>query len=180
MFSAALYARVRTFRAHCTRDRGCSAHPAFPAPSVFERARISSIARAHRAARSRRCVCVSKTRHPEVRALRRTCAAGRASKDESATDGPSSFEARKRAPQDDGFENRRLGCLKCKYATCGAYAKRSFPYIHSGSRVGICAVSFSDDKTMMVSVRSTPATDLITLASRPSSMRVFFTRTFSM
>src|SRR5229473_8520678 len=22
--------------AHCTRDRGCSAHPAFPAPSVFE------------------------------------------------------------------------------------------------------------------------------------------------
>ena len=24
------------FRAHCTRDRGCSAHPAFPAPSVFE------------------------------------------------------------------------------------------------------------------------------------------------
>ena len=35
MFSAALYARVRTFCAHCTRDRGCSAHPAFPAPSVF-------------------------------------------------------------------------------------------------------------------------------------------------
>src|SRR4051794_30318541 len=35
-------------------------------------------------------------RHPEVRALRRTCAAGRASKDESATDGPSSFEARRR------------------------------------------------------------------------------------
>src|SRR3981189_1578476 len=22
--------------AHCTRDRGCSAHPVFPAPSVFE------------------------------------------------------------------------------------------------------------------------------------------------
>ena len=29
-----LYARVRIFtRAFCTRDRGCSAHPAFPAPS---------------------------------------------------------------------------------------------------------------------------------------------------
>ena len=32
-----LYARVRFFtRAFCTRDRGCSAHPAFPAPSSFE------------------------------------------------------------------------------------------------------------------------------------------------
>src|SRR5437899_9794089 len=37
MLSAALYARVRTPCAHCTRDRGCSAHPAFPAPSDFER-----------------------------------------------------------------------------------------------------------------------------------------------
>ena len=27
------------FCAHCTRDRGCSAHPAFPAPSVFEGAK---------------------------------------------------------------------------------------------------------------------------------------------
>src|SRR3977135_2753908 len=25
-----------SFDAHCTRDRGCSAHPVFPAPSVFE------------------------------------------------------------------------------------------------------------------------------------------------
>src|SRR6266581_7505721 len=39
MLSAALYARVRTSRAHCTRDRGCSAHPAFPAPSDFQRSR---------------------------------------------------------------------------------------------------------------------------------------------
>ena len=36
--SAALYARVRTLHYHCTRDRGCSAHPAFPAPSLFWRA----------------------------------------------------------------------------------------------------------------------------------------------
>ena len=30
-----LYARVRTSLCHCTRDRGCSAHPVFPAPSLF-------------------------------------------------------------------------------------------------------------------------------------------------
>jgi hypothetical protein len=30
-----LYARVRTLCAICTRDRGCSKHPAFPAPSDF-------------------------------------------------------------------------------------------------------------------------------------------------
>ena len=28
-----LYARVRTSLCHCTRDRGCSAHPVFPVPS---------------------------------------------------------------------------------------------------------------------------------------------------
>jgi hypothetical protein len=35
MFSAALYARVRFFYPICTRDRGCGAHPAFPAPSCL-------------------------------------------------------------------------------------------------------------------------------------------------
>jgi hypothetical protein len=30
-----LYARVRFFVQFCTRDRGCSVHPAFPAPSSF-------------------------------------------------------------------------------------------------------------------------------------------------
>jgi hypothetical protein len=30
-----LYARVRFSRTFCTRDRGCSAHPAFPEPSVL-------------------------------------------------------------------------------------------------------------------------------------------------
>ena len=30
-----LYARVRTSLCHCTRDRGCSAHPVFPAPSLI-------------------------------------------------------------------------------------------------------------------------------------------------
>ena len=32
-----LYARVRFFAHFCTRDRGCSKHPAFPAPSYFGR-----------------------------------------------------------------------------------------------------------------------------------------------
>jgi len=32
-----LYARVRFFVHVCTRDRGCSAHPAFPAPSCSYR-----------------------------------------------------------------------------------------------------------------------------------------------
>ena len=35
-----LYARVRFLRAICTRDRGCSKHPAFPAPSYFEGRRL--------------------------------------------------------------------------------------------------------------------------------------------
>src|SRR6266436_2383934 len=58
----------------------------------------------------RECECVSwrdvskRLRHPEVRALRRTCAVGRASKDESATDGLVVLRgAQERAPQDDGL-----------------------------------------------------------------------------
>ena len=41
----------------CTRDRGCSAHPAFPAPSFFSEGGNRRKARAHRAARSGICVC---------------------------------------------------------------------------------------------------------------------------
>src|SRR6202011_3831665 len=37
-----LYARVRFFVHFCTRDRGCSAHPAFPAPSCSFRGRQST------------------------------------------------------------------------------------------------------------------------------------------
>ena len=41
----------------CTRDRGCSAHPAFPAPSFFQRVRnFLCRPRADRAAGTRRCV----------------------------------------------------------------------------------------------------------------------------
>ncbi len=39
MFPLNLYARVRVFMcANRTRDRGCSMHPVFPAPSDFVRA----------------------------------------------------------------------------------------------------------------------------------------------
>src|SRR6202022_1264405 len=50
-----LYARVRFLYAFCTRDRGCSAHPAFPAPS---RGGDSSKTRTQCAARSRMYVFV--------------------------------------------------------------------------------------------------------------------------
>jgi hypothetical protein len=36
VFRLYLYARVRFSMCFCTRDRGCSVHPAFPAPFVFE------------------------------------------------------------------------------------------------------------------------------------------------
>jgi hypothetical protein len=35
VFPLNLYARVRFCYLICTRDRGCSAHPVFAAPSVF-------------------------------------------------------------------------------------------------------------------------------------------------
>ena len=37
-----LYARVRFLHLFCTRDRGCSAHPAFPAPSDDRGRNVSS------------------------------------------------------------------------------------------------------------------------------------------
>src|SRR4029077_11838593 len=40
MLSAALYARVRISYYKCTRDRGGSAHPAFPAPSDWRGRRL--------------------------------------------------------------------------------------------------------------------------------------------
>jgi len=57
MLSAALYARVRNYLAYCTRDRGCSAHPAFPAPSHFRGwSDLENLARNVR--RERRCASV--------------------------------------------------------------------------------------------------------------------------
>ena len=38
---------------NCTRDRGCSAHPVFPAPSVFQGGQTKCQPRAQRVARSR-------------------------------------------------------------------------------------------------------------------------------
>jgi hypothetical protein len=50
----------------CTRDRGCSVHPVFPAPSVWRVKEISGKARAKRAARSRNCVCRCLTVESEI------------------------------------------------------------------------------------------------------------------
>ena len=65
-----LYARVRNSLHHCTRDRGCSKHPAFPAPSVL-RERNFSKARAQVAPRERRHTFICQ--RPPVR----NCALGR-------------------------------------------------------------------------------------------------------
>ena len=51
-------------RAHCTRDRGCSKHPAFPAPSRL-RDKVDGKPRAQRAARTRVHVANVSTRHCE-------------------------------------------------------------------------------------------------------------------
>src|SRR6266852_8064364 len=51
--------------ATCTRDRGCSAHPAFPAPSMIEGTDRSSKARANHAARRRTRTCCLKM-EPEI------------------------------------------------------------------------------------------------------------------
>jgi hypothetical protein len=55
---------------HCTRDRGCSVHPAFPAPSVFGEGSLSK-PRAQCVARMRSHICVgwverSETHHSPV------------------------------------------------------------------------------------------------------------------
>jgi hypothetical protein len=55
---------------HCTRDRGCSVHPAFPAPSIFGEGSLSK-PRAQCVARMRSHICVgwverSETHHSPV------------------------------------------------------------------------------------------------------------------
>ncbi len=57
MFPPNLYARVPPF-AVCigTRDRGCSAHPVFPAPSDWRGREVDSKPRAISAARRRNCI----------------------------------------------------------------------------------------------------------------------------
>jgi len=58
-----LYARVRFLPLYCTRDRGCSAHPAFPALSDWRGRDVDGKPRANCAARSRRCVFQPSSRH---------------------------------------------------------------------------------------------------------------------
>src|SRR5258708_16435736 len=63
----------------CMRGCGCIERPAFPAPSdFFGRTVVAQLGRIA----PRECGHLSQIRHPEVRALRCTCTAGRASKDE--------------------------------------------------------------------------------------------------
>jgi len=60
---------VCVFDAHfCTRDRGCSKHPAFPAPSSFLGETILQ-SPGERAAGMRRCVCVGWVEHSETHRL---------------------------------------------------------------------------------------------------------------
>lgn len=40
-----LYARARIHPLHCARDRRCSAHPAFPAPSRFRGRTLTRLGR---------------------------------------------------------------------------------------------------------------------------------------
>jgi hypothetical protein len=56
-----LYARVRFFAQFCTRDRGCSKHPAFPAPSSLRAKRFAKPGRNA----PRECGGISGHRHCE-------------------------------------------------------------------------------------------------------------------
>src|SRR5207302_7472138 len=51
--------------AHCTRDRGCSAHPVFPAPSVLEEGQTTGKPRAQSTPRDREGMSDAKRRHCE-------------------------------------------------------------------------------------------------------------------
>jgi hypothetical protein len=50
-----LYARVRLLAQSCTRDRGCSVRPAFPAPSFLEGRDIKHLPDAERVAETLVC-----------------------------------------------------------------------------------------------------------------------------
>lgn len=71
------------------------------------------------------------------------------------------------------------GALRLTDRASPSSPRQVFGAIQSGGSVGNWVVSLRVDSAMIVSVRSTPGTDLITLASKPSSIRGFFTRTFS-
>ena len=94
--SAHLYARARTSCAHSARDRGCSVHPVSPAPSdSFRGAKLSQTPGAPRRGNAKACLPVIPAQR--LCRCRWRCERKRASKDESATAGPSPFEARKSA-----------------------------------------------------------------------------------
>src|SRR5437764_15439095 len=93
----------------------------------------------------------SHIRHPEVRALRCTCTAGRASKDESATGGPSSFEARKSAHIRMTGIAKRCGCLKIEseaalsfFSPCGRRKVSLLPRHHTRSETCLRRIATHD------------------------------------
>jgi hypothetical protein len=59
------------FVQHCTRDRGCSAHPAFPAPFLLSRERPYANPRAISAARMRRYVWKWQRKHHTLAVIAR-------------------------------------------------------------------------------------------------------------
>ena len=67
MFPLDLYARVHLYHSTGTRDRGCSVHPAFPAPSNRRGRDVTGKPRAYRAARSRRHISFDAYRLFETR-----------------------------------------------------------------------------------------------------------------
>ena len=54
-----LYARVRISLQHCTRDRGCSKHPAFPAPSFWREGIPANLGRKSRREKVKSCLRTS-------------------------------------------------------------------------------------------------------------------------
>ena len=54
----------------CTRDRGCSMHPAFPAPSVSREGETKCKARANHVARTQSCVPTHRCHRPACAQLR--------------------------------------------------------------------------------------------------------------
>ena len=71
MFPLNLYARVRFAIASCTRDRGCSAHPVFPAPSILGGRRKLQNSGASR--RGEEMVCLKAERSQRIGDIVRRC-----------------------------------------------------------------------------------------------------------
>src|ERR1700675_4642952 len=88
------------FCANCTRDRGCSAHPAFPAPSVFEGGRFFNSSGAWRREDAELCSQMEQ-RHCEERS------------DEAIHSSFTRKDGLLRFARNDGLKVRRVGKSYC-------------------------------------------------------------------